>query len=132
MRLAYCTGILRTAWVMTTTAAITPTISATTPSATSGASVPARILSNAASTAFGAPPRMFTKMMSEMPLPMPCSVIFSPSHMTRMVPAVCVMIVTSVKPKPGSGTTVSPRAAPMLTRNTLYAYDWITEMRMVP
>ena len=28
------------------------------------------------------------KMMSEIPLPMPCSVICSPSHMTSVVPAV--------------------------------------------
>ena len=37
--------------------------------------------------------RMFTVMMSEMPLPMPRSVICSPSHMSSMVPAVSAITV---------------------------------------
>ena len=81
--------------------------------------MPARKLSTAANTALGARPMMFTKMISEMPLPMPCSVIFSPSHMTKIVPVVCVMIVENVNSKPGCGTTDRPCDAPMFTRNTL-------------
>ena len=39
-------------------------------------------------------------MMSEMPLPMPRSVIWSPSHMSSIVPASMLMTVIASKPKP--------------------------------
>src|SRR5712692_7426510 len=61
-------------------------------------------------TALGARPRMLRKMMSEIPLPMPCSVIFSPSHITKMVPVVWVTTVENVNMKLGLGTTVKHRA----------------------
>ena len=51
---------------------------------------------------------MFTVMISDAPLPMPCSVIISPSHITSIAPAVSVMIVITVKPRPGCRTTESP------------------------
>ena len=38
---------------------------------------------------------MPAKMMSEMPLPMPRSVICSPSHMMKAVPVVSVSMVSS-------------------------------------
>jgi hypothetical protein len=44
---------------------------------------------------------MPAKMMSEMPLPMPRSVICSPSHMMKAVPAVREMTVSRRKPSPG-------------------------------
>ena len=44
------------------------------------------------------------KMMSEIPLPIPRSVIISPSHMMKIVPAVIVRMVKSRKPNPGFGT----------------------------
>ena len=42
---------------------------------------------------------MFTQMRMEVPLPMPRSVICSPSHIMNMVPAVMVMTagITKVK-----------------------------------
>ena len=43
-------------------------------------------------TAVGKPATMPAKMMSEMPLPIPRSVICSPSHMTNAVPVVRVRI----------------------------------------
>ena len=48
---------------------------------------------------------MPAKMMSEMPLPMPRSVICSPSHMMKAVPVVSVIIVMKRKPQPGWVTT---------------------------
>ena len=45
---------------------------------------------------------MPAKMISEMPLPMPRSVICSPSHMMNAVPVVSVIIVIRRKPQPGS------------------------------
>ena len=44
---------------------------------------------------------MPAKMISDMPLPMPRSVICSPSHMTNAVPVVSVSTVMSRKPQPG-------------------------------
>ena len=53
------------------------------------------------STAAGKPTTMPAKMMSDMPLPMPRSVICSPSHMMKAVPVVSVSTVISRKPQPG-------------------------------
>ena len=55
--------------------------------------------------------RMPTVMMSETPLPMPRSVIWSPSHIRNMVPAVMVAMVISQKPGPGFGTRSMCRRA---------------------
>ena len=41
------------------------------------------------------------KISSDMPLPMPCSVICSPSHMTKIAPTVSVMTVVNTNSKPG-------------------------------
>ena len=54
---------------------------------------------------------MPAKMMSEMPLPMPRSVICSPTHMMKAVPVVSVIIVMRRKPQPAWVTT-SPVAPP--------------------
>ena len=40
-----------------------------------------------------------------MPLPMPRSVILSPSHITKIVPVMRVRTVCTVNPRPGCGTT---------------------------
>ena len=56
---------------------------------------------------------MPAKMISEMPLPMPRSVIRSPSHMMKAVPAVSVITVMKVNHTPSLGTTIEamPRFA---------------------
>ncbi len=51
---------------------------------------------------------MPAKMISDMPLPMPRSVICSPSHITKTLPVVIVSIVVSRKPMPGLATIGSP------------------------
>ena len=48
---------------------------------------------------------MPAKMMSEMPLPMPRSVICSPTHMMNAVPVVSVMIAIRRNAQPGWATT---------------------------
>jgi hypothetical protein len=60
-------------------------------------------------TACGMRATMPAKMMSEMPLPMPFSVMRSPSHMMNAVPAVSVTMVrkTKLQPLTSSGTTLS-------------------------
>ncbi len=57
-------------------------------------------------TASGKPATMPAKMMSEMPLPMPRSVICSPSHMMKQVPVVSEITVISSNVIPGLATTV--------------------------
>ena len=52
---------------------------------------------------------MPAKMINEIPLPMPRSVICSPSHIRKIVPVVSVIIVVSVKPIPGSRTAPVPK-----------------------
>ena len=59
-------------------------------------------------TARGSPTTMPVKMISDMPLPMPRSVICSPSHMMNVVPVVSVSMVISTKPTPGLRTSCSP------------------------
>ena len=59
-------------------------------------------------SADGRPATMPAKMMSEMPLPMPRSVICSPSHMMNAVPVVSDSMVRSSNPSPGFKTTSPP------------------------
>ena len=59
--------------------------------------------------AFGRPAAMPAKMMSEMPLPRPRSVICSPSHMRNIVPVTSVTADTMRNVRPGS--TTSPACA---------------------
>ena len=54
--------------------------------------------------ACGKPATMPAKMIIEMPLPMPRSVICSPSHMRNIVPVVRVRTVTRRNTRPGSTT----------------------------
>ena len=51
--------------------------------------------------ALGRRATMPAMMISEMPLPMPRSVICSPIHMRNIVPAVTVSTVITMKPGPG-------------------------------
>ena len=53
----------------------------------------------------GRPATMPVKISRLMPLPMPRSVICSPSHMMNAVPAVSVITVIRMKPAPGFSTT---------------------------
>ncbi len=63
---------------------------------------PVRIWSKVVSTASGRPLTMPAKISSDMPLPIPRSVICSPSHITNSVPVVIVMTQTNRNPQPGS------------------------------
>ena len=57
----------------------------------------------------GRPATMPAKISREMPLPMPRSVICSPSHITKMEPVDRVKAHSSLKPIPGMMTTSGPR-----------------------
>ena len=49
----------------------------------------------------GSPTTIPVKMIRDMPLPTPRSLICSPSHMMNAVPVVSEMIVSVTKPMPG-------------------------------
>ena len=86
MRRAYCTGIRRCACSMKMTAAmITRPITSTTPKVHQPSPVAT------AQSDDGKVATTWVKMSNDMPLPMPCSVMSSPSHMMTAVPAVMVM-----------------------------------------
>ena len=82
-------------------AAITATISTSSTRMRMRPICPVRIWSNIWMTARGKLTTIPEKMISDMPLPMPRSVICSPSHMTKHVPVVSVSTVISRKLQPG-------------------------------
>jgi len=51
---------------------------------------------------------MPAKMISDIPLPIPRSLICSPSHMTKAQPVVNVSTVINRNPQPGFGTKEAP------------------------
>ena len=59
-------------------------------------------------SASGIAATMPAKMISDEPLPMPESVISSPSHMMTVVPVVIVSTVSRWKLRPGLATTSAP------------------------
>ena len=81
---------------------------------------------------------MPAKMRSEIPLPMPRSVICSPTHIMKAVPVVSVSMLIRRKPQPAWVTT-SPTAAesersPLFIASRLIAMPkaWTSESAMVP
>ena len=66
---------------------------------------PVRTSSSVPPIARGRPAAMPEKMINEMPLPMPRSVICSPSHMMNMVPVTSVTTVVKRNTRPGSITS---------------------------
>ena len=52
---------------------------------------------------------ILVKMMSEMPLPTPCSLICSPCHMMNAVPVVKEITHITMKPLPALGTISLPK-----------------------
>ena len=94
--------------------------------------LPVRICSRRPKIARGSPTTMPAKMMSEIPLPMPRSVICSPSHMMKMVPVVSVRIVISRNPHPGCGTSRAPPGATCFSSQSPMPDAWMKESRTVP
>ena len=74
---------------------------------------PVRISSPMPPMAVGRPATMPAKMMIEMPLPRPRSVICSPSHIRNMVPV--TSDTTVMKRNPGPGSSTSPGCASSAT-----------------
>ena len=70
----------------------------------------------------GKPTMMPVKISSDMPLPMPRSVICSPSHMMNALPVVRVSTVVKRNAQPGCGT----KRAQLSPGRIAMVIDWIT------
>jgi len=101
-----------------TTKATTARISSIRISAKAPFSSPVLTSCSVPPKAEGSPARMLARMIMEMPLPMPRSVICSPSHIRNTVPVVSVMAAVITKLGPGLMTTPWPCSA------TDMAIDW--------
>ena len=112
-RRGYCTVILRCPCVISTTEAMIRTHTATMKISTRPLRSPFITASISLLTAMGNWAMMPTKMISEMPFPMPRSWICSPSHIRNMVPVVIVTTVTKMNPAPGSMTAERPTSSRM-------------------
>ncbi len=75
---------------------------------------------------------MPAKMISEMPLPTPRSLICSPSHMTKAQPVVRVSMVIRRKPQPGLSTSEAPPGVVVRSRKMAMPADWMSEIATVP
>ena len=71
-------------------------------------------------------------MISEMPLPMPRSLICSPSHITKAQPVVSESTVINRKPQPGLGTSEAPPGVGVFSRKSAMPIDWTIEITTVP
>ncbi len=97
-----------------------------------GPSVPARTLLKSSTTPLGRPTMMPAKMISEMPLPMPRSVICSPSHITNTVPVVSVRMIIRRKPQPGLSTSEAPPGVGVFSRKKAMPSACTKEITTVP
>ena len=109
-RFAYCTVTRRWPRSMKMIAPTTTTIITSSSSRRMSPICPVRSWSNVVITARGRPLTIPAKMMSDIPLPMPRSVICSPSHMMNAVPVVSVSTVIRRKPHPPWYTSGRPPA----------------------
>ena len=76
---------------------------------------------------------MPAKMISEMPLPMPRSLICSPSHMTKAVPVVSVSTVSSAEAPAGVGhQRARRRASSCVSSKMAMPVPWTIEISTVP
>ena len=74
----------------------------------------------------GRPDMMLDRMIIEMPLPTPRSVICSPSHIRNIVPVTSVMAAVTTNPGPGFSTT------PCVCSALAAATDWNVDRMTVP
>ncbi len=99
-----CTGSFRDAMVMATTPATIPTITSSRMISFGMLITPDSVASQVRAMAVGKPSMMEKKISSDMPLPMPRSVICSPSHMMKIPPVVSASVVVRMNTSPGVST----------------------------
>ncbi len=134
MRLAYWTGIFRWPRSKKMMTATTATISRPMMARSNAVMSPVLAFENMRTAASGISVTMPAKITSEIPLPMPRSVICSPSHMMKAVPVVSEIIVRIRKPQPGFVTTWPNCAYERLFPSSQRAMknDWISDKTTHP
>src|ERR1700744_981763 len=120
IRLAYWTGMRRCACSMNTT---NPTTTKTT--RTERIPVNAFLVWKMVSSSPGMTAMTWVKIMTDMPLPMPRSVLSSPIHITTAVPAPIVMTIVAMRKTDASGMTdtVQPGKSVPLRASSMYPVD---------
>jgi len=131
-RLAYWTVIFR--WPRSTNTMIptTSTIPAASTSVVIRLSSPRATLATVSITPLGKPTTIPAKINRLIPLPIPRSVICSPSHMIKAEPVVRVSTVIALNPQPGFSTILKLPDRVMRSRYVAMAADWISERIRVP
>src|SRR6185437_507240 len=122
----------RCALSMNTQNAVTPSTITTTISTLIAESCPLLAMLKVWVSACGRPATMPAKMISEIPLPMPRSVICSPSHIRNMLPAVSPITDAKMNPKPGSYTTGTPPEMPSFCSAIAMPKAWNADNPTVP
>jgi hypothetical protein len=118
-RLAYCTGMRRCPRSTKMIAPTRTTASTSNEIATRAPISPSRTNVKVVETAEGKPATIPAKIINDMPLPIPRSVICSPSHIIKAVPEVSVMTVIRRKYQPGVRTRPKPPGPRVLSRPIL-------------
>ncbi len=107
-RFAYCTATLRCPRSMNTTPPMIRIIAITRNSIRISPIWPVRSWSIVFRTPAGKFTTIPAKMISDMPLPIPRSVICSPNHMMKQVPVVRVSSTMALNAQPGLSTSGNP------------------------
>jgi len=131
-RLAYCTGMRLCPCSTKMMKPTTPTINKSKSTAMKICISPVDSRRNVFAIAAGRRQTIPAKMIRDIPLPMPRSVICSPSHMIKAVPAVRVITVISRNPQPGLITIGAPPGEVMLSSPTAIPNPWIILSTTVP
>jgi len=130
--LAYCTGIRRCPVSMKTMAPTTAIMNRARKITARMPISPVDMSRKVLKTPSGPRQTIPAKMISEIPFPIPRSVICSPSHMMKAVPAVSVMTVMRRKPQPGVITMEAPVGPAMFSRPTAMPKPWMRDSSTVP
>ena len=112
---------------MNTTKAVTSTTTAITKIAARGEMAPVLTSWNSPLAALGSPATIPAKMMMEIPLPRPRSVICSPSHIRNIVPVTRLTAQVKRNMKPGARTSPA-----WLSRATAIPTAWKNPSSSVP
>ncbi len=138
-RRACCTGMRRWACVTSVVKSTTVTKKNNSISTVRGCNCAAPACLGASnrtvcSTAAGPDDKMPAVIMMDIPLPIPCSCMRSPSHMISRVPAVSVIMVVSRNGSPGLFTICKPwkKVAWELSSQRAIKNDWIAASPTVP
>ena len=94
--------------------------------------VPFSSINNSAWKTFGNPAKIPTIIIREIPFPIPCSVIFSPSHNNNIVPVVIQTTAVNLNINPLFNTTSIPPGDTKVSNKKTIPTDWTKAKTTVP